>query len=70
MGISDGKCKSEGVQASVAVLLLLLCWSSLHKSEVIACVQDDTQKTAAHPSWISESPSEANTPVQQNRPTQ
>lgn len=70
MGKSDGKCKSEGVQVSVAVLLLLLCCSSLHKYEVISCLQDDTQKTALHPSGISESQSEANTPIQQNRLTQ
>lgn len=68
MGKLDGRCKCEGVQPSVGVLLLLCC-SRLHKSEVIACVQDDTQKTAAHPSGISESQSEANTPEQQNRPT-
>lgn len=51
MGKLDGMCKSEGVQASVAVFLLLYC-SGLHKSEVIVCVQDDTQNAAVHPSGI------------------
>lgn len=57
----DVRCNSERVQASVAVLLLLLYCSSLHKPDVIACVQDDTQKTAVHPSGITEPRSEANT---------
>lgn len=63
MGKLDVRCKSGGVQASVAVLLLLLYCSSLHKPDVIACVQDDTQKTAVHPSGITEPRSEANTPT-------
>lgn len=61
MGKLDVRCKREGVQASMAVLLLLLYCSSLHKPDVIACVQDDTQKTAVHPSGITEPRSEANT---------
>lgn len=39
---------------SAAVLLLLMHSSALGKSELIACMENETQKAAAHPLGLTE----------------